>query len=187
MRTAVGMGLVLVLVACGGKQTGAPAPDAAAPAEPVVASAAAPSPAATPVEAPVAPAASPPSDPPAATTGAPSDSAPVDTSSSSAGSPPPLGSGTGGAGTGRAAADLTAEAQSAAKAGQWGKALNLSEQALRARPDPSTKLTALTTAVLSACNLKNLAKAKQYYGQLPVARQAMIRQRCLANGVNVAP
>lgn len=87
--------------------------------------------------------------------------------------------------TGRSATELSAEAQTAAKASQWGRALNVAEQALRAKPDSSTKLLAMTTAALAACNLKNTAKAKQYYPLLPVSRQSLIRQRCLANGVSL--
>jgi hypothetical protein len=185
LRIVAGMGLALVLAACGGGQAAAPGPKVAAPpTEPAVGSTAAPSPAPTSVELPVASASSPPSDTPAAaTTTEPGDGPPVDTSSDATpASPPPLGSG-----TAKTAAELAAEAQTAAKAGQWGRALNLAEQALRARPDNSTKLVAMTTAALSACNLKNLAKAKQYLLQLPASRQALIRQRCLANGVTVTP
>ena len=67
----------------------------------------------------------------------------------------------------------------------WGRALNVAEQALKAKPDSSQKLLAMTTAALAACNLKNGPKAKQYYPQLPVGRQSLIRQRCLANGVQL--
>ncbi len=43
---------------------------------------------------------------------------------------------------------------------------------------------------LKAINLRiservNAGKAKQYYPQLPVTRQSLIRQRCLANGVSL--
>lgn len=190
MRIAVGMGLVLALAACGGKQAKGPAPGAASPPQPVVASGGAPAAATTVVDPPVEPAesaepaASPPSDAPADEAAVPGDSAPVGTGDDSAGAPPPSGSGSGGS---KIAAELTAEAQTAAKAAQWGRALTLAEQALRARPDAGTKLTAVTTAALAACNLKNLAKARQHYAQLPATRQLLIRQRCLANGVNLAP
>jgi hypothetical protein len=88
---------------------------------------------------------------------------------------------------GRSAAELIADAQTAAKASQWGRALNFAEQSLRGAPDESTKLTAMTIAGISACNLSNRAKAKEYYGKLKlsVSRQNWIRQRCLANDVEL--
>ena len=184
LRVAVGMGIALVLAACGGKQAAAPASGASSSPEPAVASAAAPGPAASSADAPAAPPGErrTPADTPAP--GGPGDRPPVDTGDDTAAAPPPA-SASAGAG-GRTAAELTAEAQTAARAAQWGKALNLSEQALGARPDSGTRLAAVTTAALAACSLKNLAKARQHYAQLPAARQAMIRQRCLANGVDVA-
>ncbi|MCC6997847.1 MAG: hypothetical protein IT370_24745 [Deltaproteobacteria bacterium] len=190
LRVAVGMGIALVLAACGGKQAAAPASGASSSPEPAVASAAAPGPAASSADAPAAPVASPPSETPTPadtpTPGDPGDRPPVDTGDDTAAAPPPASASASAGAGGRTAAELTAEAQTAARAAQWGKALNLSEQALRARPDSSTRLAAVTTAALAACSLKNLAKARQHYAQLPAARQAMIRQRCLANGVDVA-
>jgi pSer/pThr/pTyr-binding forkhead associated (FHA) protein len=97
-------------------------------------------------------------------------------SSGGAATPPP---------SGKSAADLLNEAQTATQAGTYGRALSLAEQAMRAPGlDAGQKVRAVTIAALAACNLKNAAKAKQYIAQLPANRKPMVAQTCLKQGVD---
>lgn len=94
-------------------------------------------------------------------------------------SPPPPPSG-------KSAAELLDEAQAAASAGQYGRALNLAEQAYRFPGiDGGTKTRAATLAGLSACNTKQGGKAKTYYNLVP-SRQTLLRQQCLKQGIDPA-
>ncbi len=84
---------------------------------------------------------------------------------------------------GDSAAELSIQAQTAAKSSQWARALRLAENGLAAGPDSSTRLLLTMTAALSACNLKNRDKAQQHFEGLPTSRKALIRSRCKAHGV----
>jgi tetratricopeptide (TPR) repeat protein len=77
---------------------------------------------------------------------------------------------------------LIAQANDAARSGQYGKALSLCEKALAIKPNETR---ALMACALSACNLKNAAKAKRYISKLPGSRGDMARQVCLRHGVKV--
>ncbi|HVV87827.1 MAG TPA: FHA domain-containing protein [Kofleriaceae bacterium] len=79
---------------------------------------------------------------------------------------------------------LLNDADSAAKASQWGRALTLAEQAGKGA-DASGKIRAYTIAGLAACNVKNAAKAKTYYKLVPT-RQTLLRQQCLKQGIDPA-
>ena len=78
--------------------------------------------------------------------------------------------------------ELLAEAQQAAKNAQWGRALAMGERALKLQPNDQA---ALMTSALAACNLKHASVASRYFRKLAPSRQALIRQRCLANGIKV--
>jgi len=78
--------------------------------------------------------------------------------------------------------ELLAEAQQAAKNAQWGRALAMGERALKLQPNDQA---ALMTSALAACNLKHASVANRYFRKLAPSRQALIRQRCLANGIKV--
>jgi hypothetical protein len=76
------------------------------------------------------------------------------------------------------------EAQAAAKASQYGKALRLCEKAL------SLKKTQDATVVcaIASCNLRADPKAKKYIGRIRSGTtKSMARQVCLRNGVTVPP
>jgi len=79
-------------------------------------------------------------------------------------------------------AQLVSDANAAARAGQYGKALRSAEEALRVVPNDSG---ALTAAAIAACNLKQADKAKKYIGKLTGQRQGMVRQVCLRNNVTI--
>ena len=85
--------------------------------------------------------------------------------------------------SGKSAAELTNEARSAAKSGQFGKAIRLCEQALaKKRGDQDAAMV----CVIASCNLKNATKAKRYINKLRSAgRKGMARQICLKQGVKV--
>ena len=107
------------------------------------------------------------------------------------GSATPPGPGTGGGSAtppagGQTATQLLADANSAAASSQWGRALTLAEQAMKAPGiDAPNKSKAVTIAGLAACNTKNTAKAKTYYGMSPPARQTLLRQACLKQGIEL--
>jgi len=85
--------------------------------------------------------------------------------------------------SGKSAAQLTADARAAAKAGQFGKAIRLCEQALSIKNGDQD---AAMVCVIASCNLKNATKAKRYIGKLRSAgRKGMARQICLKQGVKV--
>ncbi len=85
--------------------------------------------------------------------------------------------------SGKSAAQLTADARAAAKAGQFGKAIRLCEQALSIKNGDQD---AAMVCVIASCNLKNASKAKKYIGKLRSAgRKGMARQICLKQGVKV--
>lgn len=89
---------------------------------------------------------------------------------SSGGSPPPSGDPT----------QIVADASSAAMNGQYARALQLAEQALKMPGiQPGVANKAVNTAALSACKLKNQAKAKQYYAKASSGAKTGIRQTCL--------
>lgn len=97
------------------------------------------------------------------------------------------GSGGGGGGDagGKSAAELLADAEAAAKTSQWARALKLAEQSIGAKADGATKSRAAMVAALAACNLKNQAKAKNYYSMATPSSRTLVRQRCLSNGIEV--
>ncbi len=82
----------------------------------------------------------------------------------------------------KAVAELVDEANKAAMAGQYAKALATAEQALRME---AGNQRALTAAAISACNLQDAAKAKKYIAQMSGQRQGMLRQVCLRNKVSI--
>jgi hypothetical protein len=77
---------------------------------------------------------------------------------------------------------MEAEAQDAAKNGQFGKAMSKAEEVLKWRPGDQDMLT---VGGIAACNLKDEAKAARYIGRLKGQRQNMIKQICARNGVSV--
>ncbi len=84
---------------------------------------------------------------------------------------------------GKSALQLIAEAEQAAKVGQFGRALRLCEDALRKQRGHQQ---AVMVCAIAACNLKNLTKAKQYYNQIQASsRKSMARQICLRNSVKL--
>lgn len=74
---------------------------------------------------------------------------------------------------------LTDQASEAAVNGQYARALMLSEQALAMHPTASIRTKLTNIAALSACNLKNLAKAQRYYADAAPSAKVGIRQVCL--------
>ncbi|MBK9033877.1 MAG: FHA domain-containing protein [Myxococcales bacterium] len=91
-------------------------------------------------------------------------------SSGGGGSPPPSGDATA----------IAAEASSAAVNGQYARALSLAEQVIKMSGAPTPQITkAINIAALSACNLKNQAKAKMYYSRATSGAKTGIRQTCL--------
>jgi thioredoxin-like negative regulator of GroEL len=92
----------------------------------------------------------------------------------------PEGTGGQSGAAGKSVDDLIEEARAAAKATQFGRAMRLCEDALHRRHGDSE---ALMICAISACNLKNVSKAKRYIGQIAPDRQGMARQICLRNGV----
>ncbi len=87
---------------------------------------------------------------------------------------------------GATAAQLLTDANAAASASQWGRALTLAEQAMKAPGiDAANKSKAVTIAGLAACNTKNAGKAKSYYGMSPPGRQTLLRQACLKQGIEL--
>jgi len=92
---------------------------------------------------------------------------------------------TGGHDTGGSTTDvatLVQQANDAARAGQYGKALRAAEDALK---QESGNQQALTAAAIAACNLKDAGKAKKYINKLSGQRQGMARQICLRNNVTI--
>lgn len=88
----------------------------------------------------------------------------------SGGNPPPSGDPT----------QIVSDASSAAMNGQYARALQLAEQALKMPGiPPGVANKAVNTAALSACKLKNQAKAKQYYAKASSGAKTGIRQTCL--------
>lgn len=87
------------------------------------------------------------------------------------------------ASSGKTTTELISEAQTAAKAHQFGKALRLCQDALKKSRGHQQ---AVMVCAIAACNLKNVSKAKKYIGQLKNAeRKQMARQICLRNGVKL--
>ena len=87
------------------------------------------------------------------------------------------------ASSGKTTTELIAEAQTAAKAHQFAKALRLCEDALKKSRGHQQ---AVMVCAIAACNLKNVSKAKKYIGQLQNAdRKQMARQICLRNSVKL--
>jgi pSer/pThr/pTyr-binding forkhead associated (FHA) protein len=82
-------------------------------------------------------------------------------------------------------AQLLADAETAAKTSNWGRALKLAEQSIGAKADGPTRARAAMVAALAACNLKNQAKAKTYYAMATPTSKTLVRQRCLSNGIEV--
>lgn len=81
------------------------------------------------------------------------------------------------------AASLLVQSRDAAKRGEWGKALRLSEKYLDSHRGDAE---ALMVAALAACNLKNKRLATAYIGKLSSpTRKGMARQICLRNGVEI--
>ena len=90
--------------------------------------------------------------------------------SSGGGSPPPSGD----------PVQLANDASQAAMNGQYARALQLAEQALKSPGLPSSVANkAINTAALSACRLKKTAQAKQYYARASSSAKTGIRQTCL--------
>ena len=93
------------------------------------------------------------------------------------------GGGGGGGGTPAGGGDpvqLTADASSAAVNGQYARALSLAEQVIKMPGAPAPQVTkAINVAALSACNLKNQAKAKTYFARATSSAKIGIRQTCL--------
>ncbi len=86
----------------------------------------------------------------------------------------------------KTAAQLIAEAQAAATAGQAARSLALAEAALQISSLTARERDMSTTlATLGACNTKNAGKAKKYYGLLPPTRQTLLRQACLKQGIEL--
>lgn len=82
----------------------------------------------------------------------------------------------------KSAEQLADDAAGAARAGQYGKALRIAEEALR---KDSSNTSARTTAAIAACNLKRADKARLHLSHLTKQRLGMIRQVCLRNNVNI--
>lgn len=82
-------------------------------------------------------------------------------------------------------AQLLADAETAAKTSNWGRALKLAEQSIGAKADGPTRARAAMVAALAACNLKNQGKAKTYYAMATPTSKTLVRQRCLSNGIEV--
>jgi ABC transport system ATP-binding/permease protein len=78
--------------------------------------------------------------------------------------------------------EVVAEAQSAARAGEFGRAMRLCEDALRRSRGHSE---ALMVCLISACNLRNVSKAKRYMSQISGDQRIYARQICLRHGVDV--
>ena len=90
--------------------------------------------------------------------------------SSGGGNPPPSGDAT----------QLASDASSAAVNGQYARALSLAEQVIKMPGAPTPQVTkAIHIAALSACNLKNQAKAKTYFARATSSAKTGIRQTCL--------
>lgn len=86
------------------------------------------------------------------------------------GSPPPSGD----------PVQLADDAAAAARNSQYARALQLAEQVIKMPGAPSPQVTkAVNVAALSACNLKNQAKAKQYFARATSSAKIGIRQTCL--------
>jgi ABC transport system ATP-binding/permease protein len=86
------------------------------------------------------------------------------------------------ASSGKAFPELKDEANAAARAGQYGKALRVAEEALRMQPSDQE---VLTTAAIAACNLKQAEKVKKFTVKLSASRASMVRQICLRNNVTI--
>ncbi len=87
------------------------------------------------------------------------------------------------ASSGKSYNQLIDEARTAAKTGQWGKAIRQCEAALAEKHGDQE---AAMVCALAACNIKNASKAKKYMGLLrSPSRKGMARQICLKNGVNI--
>ena len=78
--------------------------------------------------------------------------------------------------------EVVEEAQAAAREGEFGRALRLCEDALRRSRGHSE---ALMVCLISACNLRNVSKAKRYMSQISGDRRIYARQICLRHGVDV--
>ncbi|MBK9032865.1 MAG: hypothetical protein IPL61_16605 [Myxococcales bacterium] len=74
---------------------------------------------------------------------------------------------------------IAAAAIEAAVNGLYARALFLSERGLAAGATTGTRTRLISVAALSACNLKNTVKARQYYVQATPRARDGIRQTCL--------
>ncbi len=78
--------------------------------------------------------------------------------------------------------EVVEEAQAAARSGEYARALRLCEDALRRSRGHSQ---ALMVCLISACNLRNVSKARHYMSQISGDQRLYARQICLRNGVDV--
>jgi hypothetical protein len=74
------------------------------------------------------------------------------------------------------------DANDAARVGEYAIALDEAEAALKLEPKNQQ---ALTAAAIVSCNLKDAARAREYIERLSGQRQAMARQICIRNKVNI--
>jgi serine/threonine-protein kinase len=95
------------------------------------------------------------------------------------GAPVPGSAGGSGEPAGAADGDV-GEAQDAARAGQWARALSLAEAVLQRTP---RSLPALAVAVVSACHTRKPETARTLLKRLPQGRQRALRQRCAEQGI----
>jgi hypothetical protein len=82
----------------------------------------------------------------------------------------------------KSAADLVAEAKSAALASQYRKSWKLCKKALLL--EPGNKQAAMVCAV-AACKLKKKTVAKRHYRVLGGQKRALVRHTCLKSGVEL--
>ncbi len=86
------------------------------------------------------------------------------------------------------AQSLLADAEAAAKSAQWLRALTLAEKAMAtamAKGDDATRSRAAIVAALGACNIKDAGSARRHYTRAAPTARTMIRQRCLAQGIEI--
>ena len=86
---------------------------------------------------------------------------------------------------GKTAVELLALAEDAAKTSKWPRALALAEAAVRVGGSAETMKRARLVAVLGACNVGSIAKARVHYAGIMESAQRLVRQRCLTHGIDL--
>ncbi|HUQ01582.1 MAG TPA: hypothetical protein VM261_03765 [Kofleriaceae bacterium] len=82
--------------------------------------------------------------------------------------------------------ELLAEAETAAKSSQWGRAVALAERILAKQGIPAaTTNRAGLVAALGYCNLGNARAARRAYTRVMSNAKTLVRQRCLSHGIEV--